>query len=76
MMGGERIISGVAMLIYIPVVLVIAYRQTDSVERQIRLVFDNEALADDLRRERDRTNQTNVELQAHVEQLEKLHGSH
>ena len=33
------------MLIYIPVVIVIAYRQTDSVEQQIRLAIDNEALA-------------------------------
>ena len=67
-MGGERIVSGVAMLIYIPVVLVIAYRQTDSVEQQIRLAFENEALADALRRERDRANQTNIELQAQIEQ--------
>lgn len=67
-LGGERVVSGLAMLIYIPVVLVVAYRQTDSVERQIRLAFENEALADELRRERDRANQVNVELQAHVEQ--------
>jgi signal transduction histidine kinase len=67
-LGGERIVSGLAMLIYIPVVLVIAYRQTDSVERQIRLAFENEALADELRRERDRANQANFELHAHVEQ--------
>lgn len=67
-MGGDRIISGLAMLIYIPVVLVIAYRQTDSVERQIRLAIENEALVDELRRERDRANQANVELQAQVEQ--------
>jgi signal transduction histidine kinase len=67
-MGGERIVSGMAMLIYIPVVLVIAYRQTNSVERQIRLAFENEALADELRRERDRANQANFELHAQVEQ--------
>jgi signal transduction histidine kinase len=67
-LGGERVISGFAMLIYIPVVLVIAYRQTDSVERQIRLAFENEALADELRRERDRANQANLELHSQVEQ--------
>jgi signal transduction histidine kinase len=67
-LGGERVVSGLAMLVYIPVVLVIAYRQTDSVERQIRLAFENEALADELRRERDRANQANLELHAQVEQ--------
>jgi signal transduction histidine kinase len=67
-LGGERIVSGLAMLLYIPVVLVISYRQTDSVERQIRLAIENEALADELRRERDRTHQANRELQAQIEQ--------
>jgi signal transduction histidine kinase len=67
-MGGARVISGLAMLLYIPVVLVIAYRHTDSVERQIRLAIENEALADELRRERDRANQANLELQIQIEQ--------
>ncbi len=68
LLGGSRVISGLAMLLYIPVVLVIAYRQTDSVERQIRLAFENEALANELRHERDRANQANVELQEQIEQ--------
>ncbi len=68
LLGGERIVSGLAMLLYMPVVLVIAYRQTDSVEQQIRLAIENEALADELRRERDRANHANKELQAQVEQ--------
>lgn len=68
LLGGERIVSGLAMLIYIPVVLVIGYRQTDSVERQIRLAIENEALADELRRERDRANHANKELQGQIEQ--------
>jgi light-regulated signal transduction histidine kinase (bacteriophytochrome) len=38
------------------------------VERQIRLAIENEALADELRRERDRANQANKELQAQIEQ--------
>jgi signal transduction histidine kinase len=67
-MGGERVISGLGMLIYIPVVLVIAYRQTDSVEQQIRLAIENEALVNELRKERDRANQANHELHAQVEQ--------
>jgi len=67
-LGGERIVSGFAMLLYIPVVLVIAYRQTDSIEQQIRLAIENEALASELRRERDRANQANLELHAQVEQ--------
>jgi signal transduction histidine kinase len=67
-LGGERIVSGLAMLLYIPVVLVIAYRQTDSAEQQIRLAIENEALAHELRRERDRANQANKELQTQIEQ--------
>ncbi|HEY8539676.1 MAG TPA: ATP-binding protein [Steroidobacteraceae bacterium] len=67
-LGGQRVITGLAMLVYIPIVLAIAYRQTDSVERQIRLAFENEALAEELRNERDRANQTNIELQAQIEQ--------
>lgn len=70
-LGGQRVVSGLGMLIYIPVVLVVAYRQTDSVRRQIRLAIENEALVNELRRERDRAKQTNVELQAHVEQLRR-----
>jgi len=67
-LGGERVVSGLAMFVYIPVVLVIAYRQTDSIEQQIRLAIENEALASELRRERDRANQANFELHAQVEQ--------
>jgi signal transduction histidine kinase len=71
LLGGERVISGFAMLVYIPVVLVIAYRQTDSIEQQIRLAIENQALADELRRERDRANQANLELHAQVEQQQR-----
>jgi light-regulated signal transduction histidine kinase (bacteriophytochrome) len=48
--------------------LVIANRQTNSVEHTIRLAIENETLADELRRERDRVNETNRELQTQVEQ--------
>jgi signal transduction histidine kinase len=67
-MGGERIISGLSMFVYMPVMLAIAYRQTETVERQIRLAIENEALVGELRRERDRANQANLELQAQIEQ--------
>jgi signal transduction histidine kinase len=68
LMGGDRLLIGLAFLLYLPVMIVIANRQTDSVERQIRLALENEALADALRRERDRVNETNQELQVQVEQ--------
>lgn len=67
-MGSERIVLGFALLLYIPIMLVIARRQTASFERQIRLVFENESLVDALRRERDRTAQVNEELQTQVEE--------
>jgi signal transduction histidine kinase len=66
--GGERIAIGVAFLLYLPVMIAIANRQTNSVERQIRLALENEALADALRRERDRVNDVNHELQVHLQQ--------
>jgi len=66
--GGVRLATGCAFLLYLPVMILISNRQTDSVERQIRLALENEALADALRRERDRANETNQELELQVEQ--------
>lgn len=71
LMGSERIVLGLALLLYIPVMLVIARRQTASFERQIRLAFENESLVEALRRERDRTARVNEELQAQVEEQRK-----
>lgn len=68
LLGGDRIILGIAFLSYIPVVLVIANRQTDSIEKQIRLALENEALVAELRKERDRTARINIELQQQVEE--------
>ena len=70
--GDARIVLGLAFMLYIPVMLVIANRQTDSIERQIRLSIENEALVDALRRERDRANAANLELQ---EQFDQQHQS-
>lgn len=67
-MGGDRLLIGVAVLLYLPVMIGIANRQTNSVERTIRLAIANEALADELRRERDRVTAANRELQAQLEQ--------
>lgn len=61
--GEERIILALAFMLYIPVVLVIANRQTVTIDRQIRLSIENEALVNELRRERDRANAANLELQ-------------
>ena len=68
LMGGDRIVLGIAYLSYIPVMLVIADRQTRSIEQQIRLALENEALVDQLRNERDRTARINKELQQQVEE--------
>lgn len=67
-MGADRTILGLALLLYIPIMLVIARRQTRSFERQIRLAFENEALVEALRQERDRTASINQELQTQVEE--------
>jgi signal transduction histidine kinase len=63
LLGGDRVAVALAFMVYIPVVLVIARRQTDSIERQIRLAIENESLAEQLRQERDRANQANHELE-------------
>ncbi|HEY6643237.1 sensor histidine kinase [Povalibacter sp.] len=68
LMGGDRIVLGLAYLSYIPVMLVISNRQTKSIEQQIRLAFENEALIGELRRERDRATRVNGELQRQVEE--------
>jgi signal transduction histidine kinase len=68
LMGSERVVLGLALLLYIPIMLVIARRQTASFERQIRLAFENESLIEALRHERDRTSQVNEELQAQIEE--------
>jgi signal transduction histidine kinase len=62
-LGGDRIVIALGFMVYVPVVLVIAKRQTDSIERQIRLAMENESLVEQLRQERDRSNQANVELE-------------
>jgi len=66
--GDARIVLGLAFMLYIPVMLVIANRQTASIERQIRLSIENEALVAELRRERDRANAANLELQEQFDQ--------
>jgi light-regulated signal transduction histidine kinase (bacteriophytochrome) len=68
LMGGERIALGVAYLLYIPFMLVIANRQTRAIERQFRLAFENEGLVAELRLERDRTTRVNSELQGQIEE--------
>lgn len=63
MLGGDRVVISLGFMVYIPVVLVIANRQTVSIERQIRLAIENESLAEQLRQQRDRANQANQELE-------------
>jgi light-regulated signal transduction histidine kinase (bacteriophytochrome) len=70
-LGGDHIMIALAVLLYIPTMIVVANRQTDSVERQIRLAIENEALADELRRERDLVAETNKQLHQQVEQQQR-----
>jgi signal transduction histidine kinase len=71
LLGGDRIVVALAFMLYIPVMLVIANRQTVSIERQIRLAIENESLAEQLRRERDRANQARLDLEAQLEEQKR-----
>ncbi len=71
MLGGDRVAVALAFMVYIPVVLVIAKRQTDSIERQIRLAIENEWLAEQLRQERDRANQARLDLEVQLDEQKR-----
>ncbi len=66
--GADRLPIGIAFLLYLPVMIAIANRQTDSIAQQIRLAIENEALIEALRRERDRVTDVNQELQVQLQQ--------
>ncbi len=70
-LGGDRVVVALAFMLYIPVMLVIAGRQTRSIERQIRLAIENESLAEQLRQERDRANQARLELEVQLEEQKR-----
>ncbi|MBM0108788.1 GHKL domain-containing protein [Steroidobacter sp. S1-65] len=71
LLGGDRVVVALAFMLYIPVMLVIAGRQTKSFERQIRLAIENESLAEQLRQERDRANQARLELEVQLEEQKR-----
>lgn len=48
MMGGARVWIGAAFLLYLPVMIIGANRQTRAVASQLRLAIENEALANEL----------------------------
>lgn len=66
LLGGDRIVVALAFMLYIPVMLVIANRQTVSIEQQIRLAMENESLIEQLRQERDRANQARLDLEVQL----------
>ncbi|MET0534323.1 MAG: ATP-binding protein [Steroidobacter sp.] len=70
-LGGDRVVLGLAFILYMPIMLVIAGRQTVSIERQIRLAIENESLAEELRQERDRANQARMELEVQLEEQKR-----
>jgi light-regulated signal transduction histidine kinase (bacteriophytochrome) len=67
-LGPERVVLGLGLLLYMPIMLIIARRQTASFEHQIRLAFENESLVEALRHERDRTARINDALQVQIEE--------
>lgn len=71
MLGGDRIVIALGFMLYVPVVLVIAARQTRSIERSIRLAIENEQLAAELRQERDRANQARLDLEVQLEEQKR-----
>jgi light-regulated signal transduction histidine kinase (bacteriophytochrome) len=71
LLGGNHRLVALAVVLYLPTMIVIANRQTDSIARQIRLAIENEALADALRQERDRVTETNQQLHVQVEQQQR-----
>lgn len=70
-LGGDRILVALGFILYIPVMLVIAGRQTASFERQIRLAIENESLAEQLRQERDRANQAKLDLEEQLDEQKR-----
>jgi signal transduction histidine kinase len=71
LLGGDHQLVALAGLLYLPTMITIANRQTDAVERQIRLAIENESLVSELRRERDRVAEANQQLQIQVEQQQQ-----
>jgi signal transduction histidine kinase len=69
--GGDRTLLGLAFLLYLPVMIAISNRQTNTIARQIRLAIENEALVAALRLERDRTAEANDELQFQLAQQQR-----
>ncbi|HEY0680714.1 MAG TPA: ATP-binding protein [Steroidobacter sp.] len=70
-LGGDRVVVALGFMLYIPTMLVIANRQTNSIERQIRLAIENEWLAEQLRQERDRANQARLDLEIQLEEQKR-----
>lgn len=71
MLGGDRVVIALGFMVYVPVVLVIANRQTVTIESQIRLAIENESLVQELRQERDRANQARLDLEAQLEEQKR-----
>lgn len=69
--GGAFVFLGAGFLVYIPVMLAIARRQTHSFEQQIRLGFQNELLIEELRDARDRAEQVNAELHQQMQEQQR-----
>lgn len=72
MMGGSRIWIGAAFLLYLPVMIIGANRQTRAVAAQLRLAIENEALANELASRNDELREQVTQHRLAAERIRKL----
>jgi signal transduction histidine kinase len=72
MMGGARVWIGAAFVLYLPVMIIGANRQTRAVASQLRLAFENEALATELASRNEELREQVTQHRLAAERIRKL----
>jgi signal transduction histidine kinase len=72
MMGGARVWIGAAFVLYLPVMIIGANRQTRAVANQLRLAIENEALANALASRNDELREQVTQHRLAAERIRKL----
>lgn len=72
MMGGARVWIGAAFVLYLPVMIIGANRQTRAVASQLRLAIENEALANELATRNDELREQVTQHRLAAERIRKL----
>jgi signal transduction histidine kinase len=72
MMGGGRVWIGAAFVLYLPVMIIGANRQTRTVASQLRLAIENEALATELAARNDELGEQVTQHRLAAERIRKL----